>query len=96
MGDSSDFDDEEKGHSRRKIFISGHLYNNIPQKIIVNSLRIIGVSQFVVQNLQIRNRCFKMRCDTRFQRAFTAFSSVFKEITLVGLNLGNYFKNATA
>ncbi len=96
MGDSSDFDDEEKGHSRRKIFISGHLYNKIPQKIIVNSLRILCVPQFVAQNLQIRNRCFKMRCDTRFQRAFTAFSSVFKEITLVGLNLGYYFKNAIA
>jgi hypothetical protein len=38
----------------------------------------------------------KLSCDERFTHAFTAFGCVFKEITLVGLNQGNYFENATA
>jgi len=33
---------------------------------------------------------------SRFQRAFTACVCVFKEITLVDSNQGNYFENATA
>ncbi len=38
----------------------------------------------------------KLRCDERFTHAFTAYGCVFKEITLVGSNQGNYFENATA
>ena len=38
----------------------------------------------------------KPRCHTRFQRAFTACCCVFKVITLVGSNQGNYFENANA
>jgi len=38
----------------------------------------------------------KQRCDERFTHAFTACGCVFKEITLVGSNQGNYFENATA
>jgi len=38
----------------------------------------------------------KLSCDSRLQRAFTACGCVFKEITLVGSNQGNYFENATA
>ncbi len=38
----------------------------------------------------------KLRCDERFTRAFTACGCVFKEITLVGSNQGNFFENATA
>jgi hypothetical protein len=38
----------------------------------------------------------KLRCDSRFQRAFTACSCVFKVINLVWANQGNYFENATA
>ncbi len=37
----------------------------------------------------------KLRCDERFTHAFTACGCVFKEITLVGSNQGNYFENAT-
>jgi len=37
----------------------------------------------------------KLRCDTRFQRAFTACVCVFKVITLVWANQRNYFENAT-
>jgi hypothetical protein len=36
-----------------------------------------------------------LRCDTRFQRAFTACCCVFKEITLVWVNQRNYLENAT-
>jgi len=39
---------------------------------------------------------FKLRCDERFTHAFTACGCVFKEITLVGSNQGNYFENAAA
>ncbi len=38
----------------------------------------------------------KLSCDERFMHAFTACGCVFKEITLVGFNHGNYFENATA
>ncbi len=38
----------------------------------------------------------KLRCDEHFTHAFTACGCVFKEITLVGSNQGNYFENVTA
>jgi len=34
-----------------------------------------------------------MRCDERFTHAFTSYGCVFKEITLVGSNQGNYLEN---
>jgi len=37
----------------------------------------------------------KLRCDERFTHAFTAYGCVFKEITLVDSNQGNFFENAT-
>ncbi len=64
------------------------------------------VEQFV-ENYQIsrdkknipRNSSFffdlKLRCDECFTHAFIACVCVFKEIMLVGLNQGNYFKKAT-
>ena len=51
-----------------------------------------------VRNLQyfiLQNETLKLRCDSRFQRAFTACSCVFKVITLIGSNQGNYFENPT-
>jgi len=38
----------------------------------------------------------KLHCDSRFQRVFTACICVFKVITLIGSNQGNYFENAIA
>jgi len=38
----------------------------------------------------------KLSCDSRFQRAFTACSCVFKVITLIGSNQCNFFENATS
>jgi len=38
----------------------------------------------------------KLRCEERFTLAFTACGCVFKVITLVCANQGNYFENATA
>ena len=35
----------------------------------------------------------KLRCDSHFQRAFTACSCAFKVIVLIGSNQGNYFIN---
>ncbi len=40
--------------------------------------------------------CFKLSCDIRFQCAFTACCCVFKVITLVWANQGNYFENVNA
>jgi len=37
----------------------------------------------------------KLRCDERFTHAFTAYSGVFKEITLVASKQGTFFENAT-
>jgi len=37
----------------------------------------------------------KLRCDERFQNAFTACSCVFKVITLVWANQRNFFENTT-
>jgi len=37
----------------------------------------------------------KLRCHERFAHAFTACGCVFKVITLIGSNQGNYFENAT-
>jgi len=37
-----------------------------------------------------------LRCDKRFTHVFTAYGCVFKEITLVESNQGNYFENVTA
>jgi len=42
------------------------------------------------------NKPFKLRCDTRFQHAFTACSCIFKKITLVGSNQSYFFESATA
>jgi len=41
-------------------------------------------------------RTFKLSCDSRFQRAFTACSCGFKVITLVRAHQRNFFENATA
>ncbi len=38
----------------------------------------------------------KLRCDERFTHALTACSCVFKVVTSVGSNQGNYFENETA
>jgi hypothetical protein len=38
----------------------------------------------------------KLRCKERFTHAITACSCVFKELTLVGSDQGNYFENATS
>ncbi len=38
----------------------------------------------------------KLRCNERFTHEFTACGCVFKEITLVGSNQGNYFENVIA
>ncbi len=45
---------------------------------------------------EIYELIFKLRCHECFRHAFTACGCVFKEITLVGSNQGNYFENATA
>jgi len=53
-----------------------------------------GLKQTIFPIEKICN--LKVRCDERFTHALTACGCVFKEITLVGSNQGNYFENATA
>jgi len=52
--------------------------------------------RFVAISFPKLHQCLKLRCDERFTNAFTACSCVFKEITLVWANQGNFFENATA
>jgi len=59
-----------------------------PKKIKISpSLEAIDIHPVYAGSLQkpgCRNFLYlKLRCDNRFQRAFTACSCVFKEITLV-------------
>jgi hypothetical protein len=51
--------------------------------------------RLLVIALSFKNSHLKLSCDERFTHAFTACGCVFKEITLVGSNQGNYFENAT-
>jgi len=60
-------------------------------------IRSFIVIQFDFKNYPVRIcALLKLRCDSRFQRAFTACSCVFKVITLIGTNQDNYFENATS
>jgi len=46
--------------------------------------------------ITVTDYSLKVRCDERFTHAFTACGWVFKEITLVGSNQGNYFEKLHA
>ncbi len=60
------------------------------EKVTLHTNSIDWVSNEINQNT------IKLSCDSRFQRAFTAFSCAFKVITLVGSNQGTYFVNVSA
>jgi len=65
----------------------------------VKNLDGLEYDESVVKNAvrsKIEKGNLKLSYDSRFQRAFTACSCVFKAITWVGSNQGNYFKNVTA
>ncbi len=51
---------------------------------------------FDIADLERFFTLLKLRCDERFTHAFSACCCVFKEITLVGSNQGNFFEDATA
>jgi len=55
-----------------------------------------GIQRWFEATACRKYREIKLRCDSRFQRAFTACSCVFKVITLIRANQRNYFENATA
>ena len=55
--------------------------------------RHVDMCQCLMQNTW---EGLKLRCDERFTHAFTACSCVFKVITLIWGNQGNYFENGTA
>jgi len=72
------------------------LFEEIVDKFVtVNKIHFTFVSHsfdfFVLKRVYFNS--VKLRCDERFTHAFTACSCVFKEITLVGSNQGNYFEN---
>jgi len=62
-----------------------------PKRVLVNQKRLKSTALIVCREKKTLKLCF----NTRFQRAFTACSCVFKEITFVGSNQGNYFENVT-
>ncbi len=72
------------------------------QKIIIWKLKCKAKANWPLESLTQEPQMsfcltsFKLSCNCHFQRAFTACSCVFKEITLIGSNQGNYFENATA
>ncbi len=78
----------------RKLIITSH-------KMLVKLTTVwngnLAIS-FLAKNDQIftGSKLLTLRCDERFTQAFTACSCVFKVITLVSSNKGNYFQNATA
>ncbi len=53
------------------------------------------VKQLSLKILMSISLWFKLRCNNRFRRAFTACICIFKVITLVWGNQYNYFENAT-
>jgi len=57
--------------------------------------QLIAASRLHKGNRRLVSIFIKLRCDERFTHAFTACGCVFKEITLVGSNQGNYIENAT-
>ncbi len=81
------------GAARADINMTSHMFSNIftlpPPRYLtfIFNLKVYDVNC---------ERTLKLRCDSRFQHAFTACSCVFKEITLVRANQRNFFENATA
>jgi len=58
----------------------------------INKLRLEKLKTFVNFGPKLY---VKLRCDTRFQRSFTACGCIFKEITLLGLNQSNFYESTT-
>jgi len=69
----------------------------VPTQILIEYTITITVCRalFIKSPFRVHSLLVKLSCDSRFY-AFTACSFVFKEITLVGANQGNFFENATA
>jgi len=70
--------------SRKKAIFQSHIHKFADKKTAYNESRLYYYL------------LLKLRCDTRFERAFTACGFILKVITLVGSNQSNYFENATA
>ncbi len=65
------------------------------KKSIYRGITLCPVIRTPVRYIWIKKCCLKLSCDSRFQRAFTACSCVFKVIALVWANQRNFFENAT-
>jgi len=57
---------------------------------------VYHINRFKLSFAVLAKEGLKLSCDSHFQRAFTACVCIFKVITLVGANQGNYVENATA
>jgi hypothetical protein len=56
-----------------------------------------ALTHVIVVKVGFLQLLLKLSCDERFTHAFTAFGCVLQDIiTLVGLNQGDYYENATA
>jgi len=63
--------------------------------VVVVAVAVVGVSAYL-NALKMNFQSLKLSCHSRFQRAFTSCSCVFKVIALVWANQRNFFENATA
>jgi len=68
---------------------------NILSSFIFSDLTFLLHFHCILSSDLLSSMHLKPRCDDRFQHVFTAWGCVFKVITLVGTNQGNYFENAT-
>jgi hypothetical protein len=77
----------------RKLFWGSEIEQNF--FIFFSIISTFFLSFLISTALQRKCENIKLRCGSRFQRVLTA-CCVFKVITLIGSNQGNYFENATA
>ncbi len=68
---------------------------SLPDTYSLSHVCLFFPLSFTIHN-DFRLLWVKLRCDTRFQHAFTACSCVFKVITMVWANQRNSFENTTA
>ncbi len=72
--------------------------NNLEHTLTLNDLKpdVFFFVKYTLQKRSLKLSNPETNHTERFTHAFTACHCVFKEITLVDSNQGNYFENATA
>jgi len=76
----------------RMLVATSNLHKHLPKcgTILAETTQVVE-TRVINSKMQVWIINLKLSCDSRFQRAFTACVCVFKVITLVWANQGNYF-----